>query len=81
MFYPPETDDEGIDADLPPEYRADDGEPGDSPVFYPPEMENDDVLPPQDGDRGSKSLYVDEDEAAYAKRVLWDKYFRGRNRR
>jgi hypothetical protein len=79
-FYPPETDDEDEDA-VPPEDEAESGP--EAPVFYPPVIDGDeDGAPPADENgEAPKSLYVDEDEAEYAKRVFWDKYFRGGNRR
>ena len=54
--------------------------PGDSPVFYPPEMddegeEEDWILEPES--ELPKSEYVGQDEAAIVKREVWDKYFGG----
>ncbi len=71
-FYPPEMDDDEDGDDVPPPVD-------DDPVFYPPVMDDDgEALPQMDeGGEAPKSLYVDEDEAEYAKRVLWDKYLRG----
>ena len=72
-FYPPEMDDED-GASLPNE--AENG--SDTPVFYPPVMDDEDD---EESGEQAKDLYIDEDEAEYAKRVLWDKYFRGGRRR
>ena len=85
-FYPPvEVTDEDDDYILPPmdtdeenvSYELQDG----TTLFYPPvtDDEDDGFLPPLDDDEDApRSLYVDEDEAETAKRVLWDKYLKGR---
>ncbi len=73
-LYPPEMDDEeDIDGEyLPPaddsgpdSYELQDG----SQMFYPPVTDDEDTM--------EKEEYVGEDEAETAKRVLWDKLFRG----
>ena len=83
-FYPPEMDDSGEDDEfLPPmddtmgnSYELQDG----SPVYYPPVTDDaEEMLPEQE--EAPKSMYVDEDEAATANRVLWDKMFRGGKKR
>ncbi|MBE0601081.1 MAG: hypothetical protein IH607_04785, partial [Firmicutes bacterium] len=73
-FYPPEMDDDE-DADAayapptddsgPDAYELQDG----SQVFYPPVTDDEDEL--------KREEYIGEDEAETAKRVLWDKLFRG----
>jgi len=86
QYYPPVMDDEDDmedEDDFPhtEENRYGDSyEPhGDSPVFYPPVMEDEDdeSLPLDANNNAPKSLYVGEDEAEQAKRVLWDKYLKG----
>jgi hypothetical protein len=42
--------------------------------------EADDVLMPPEGEPLPKELYVGEDEARTAKRVVWDRVFRGGNK-
>ena len=74
-FYPPEMDDDedeetseddlAADEPGPNTYELQDG----SRVFYPPVDDGE--------DEELKAMYVEEDEAAQAKRVLWDKLFRG----
>lgn len=82
-FYPPvmeDEDEEGAD-----EFTQSDSpayatwEPHhDSPVFYPPVMDDDEEDAEANGEY-PESAYVEEDEAAHAKRVLWDKYLKGGN--
>ncbi len=96
VFYPPVMDQPDLEDDyLPPSYDEIDALPPEedpagnsyvlfngSRVFYPPvEDEADDVLMPPDGEPLPKDLYVDEDEAQTAKRVLWDRVFKGGNKR
>ena len=82
-YYTPEPDD-GENGYLPPlseaelnSYELQDG----SQVYYPPVRDEDELQPLSPAGELPKSAYVDEDEAATAKRVLWDKYLKGGNRR
>jgi hypothetical protein len=96
VFYPPVMDQPDLEDDyLPPSYEVmDDLKPEEDPagnsytlfngshVFYPPVAdEADDVLMPPEGEPLPKELYVGEDEARTAKRVVWDRVFRGGNKR
>lgn len=82
-FYPPETDDmDDGDAFLPPldsaagnSYELQDG----TSVFYPPVADGADD--PPDGEDAPKSLYVGENEAEAADRLVWDRMFRGGKKR
>ncbi|HPF87399.1 MAG TPA: hypothetical protein PK537_05000 [Candidatus Limiplasma sp.] len=87
QFYPPEMDDmdeEDEYDDLPP---ADDPayasyEPQHThPVFYPPVMDDEDPPQPDENGEYPPSMYVGNDEAEQAKRVLWDKYLKGGKRK
>ncbi len=89
-FYPPvmEDDDEEEEEDPCPERESVYGSPyephEDSPVYYPPVMDpaDEEDLPPLDENGNApRSLYVEPDDAEVAKRVLWDKYFKGGDRR
>lgn len=86
-YYPPEPDgDDRDDADeafLPPmgeaepsSYELQDG----TQVFYPPVMDGEEPQLDENG-HAPKSMYVGEDEAETAKRVLWDRYFKGGKQR